>query len=197
MLGDELNPIWKLDSVQKQMTKAAQRGAELYAENMDACFGVAAFETDIESPLEAVFLVWWEALKGVNPLWNEHRIQSQQALVVDGRTRRIDFVLLLDDPDPLIEAQALGVRYPGIAIELDGHDFHERTKSQVIDRNERDRGLQATGWTVFHFSGTELYRDPEKCLTEVMEFAIGRFGDFKRELFYAQRAAAAERKDDP
>ena len=61
-----------------------------------------------------------------------------------------------------------------IAVELDGHDFHERTKEQVTYRNQRDRLLQAAGWAVFHFSGSELYRGQMECVVAVAELARQR-----------------------
>jgi very-short-patch-repair endonuclease len=39
-----------------------------------------------------------------------------------------------------------------IAVELDGHAFHERTPAQVSHRDSRDRALQRAGWKVFHLT---------------------------------------------
>ena len=64
-----------------------------------------------------------------------------------------------------------------IAVELDGHDFHEKTKAQVAYRNRRDRDLQSAGWTIFHFSGSELFREPCNCVREVMDFAARKICD--------------------
>lgn len=41
-------------------------------------------------------------------------------------------------------------------IECDGHDFHEKTKEQVIHDKRRERCLLATGRKVLRFSGTEI-----------------------------------------
>lgn len=47
-----------------------------------------------------------------------------------------------------------------IAIECDGHDFHDRTREQAERDKSRDRELAALGWTVLRFTGREIYRDP-------------------------------------
>lgn len=47
-----------------------------------------------------------------------------------------------------------------IAIECDGHDFHERTAEQAERDRSRDRALTATGWSVLRFTGREIWRDP-------------------------------------
>lgn len=59
-----------------------------------------------------------------------------------------------------------------IVVETDGHDFHERTKEQAARDKRRDRELSATGWTVLRFTGSEVWRDPGACVTQVQELLI-------------------------
>ena len=54
-----------------------------------------------------------------------------------------------------------------LAVEIDGHTFHEKTLEQVTRRNRRDRDVQIAGYTVMHFSYSELVRDPMACAAEV------------------------------
>lgn len=56
---------------------------------------------------------------------------------------------------------------PGIVIECDGHDFHEKTAAQAHKDKLRDRRLQADGFTVLHFTGSEIYKDPTACWCEI------------------------------
>ena len=56
-----------------------------------------------------------------------------------------------------------------IVVEIDGHDFHERTKEQASRDRSFDRKAQASGMTVMRFTGSELYRDPMKCVQEVFD----------------------------
>lgn len=56
-----------------------------------------------------------------------------------------------------------------IAIECDGHDFHERTKEQAERDRARDRFLQGEGLTVLRFTGSEIWRSPEGCRDEVVD----------------------------
>lgn len=48
-----------------------------------------------------------------------------------------------------------------VAIECDGHDFHERTKEQAERDKKRDRDIQSLGWNVARFTGSEIVRDPK------------------------------------
>ena len=54
-----------------------------------------------------------------------------------------------------------------IAVECDGHDFHERTKEQAAHDRKRDRFLASHGWTVMRFTGSEIYRDAASCAREI------------------------------
>lgn len=149
-------------------------------------------DSDIESPIEAVFLAWWiieTANRGLShdPLGLELCRQHSVALS-DDKNYRLDFVVVPDDKDEWFEASNKGIHYPDIAVELDGHEWHERTKEQVAYRNQRDRALQAEGWKVFHFSGSEAVRRPLECVTEVMDFANGALWQMRRQLRAARRA---------
>ena len=56
----------------------------------------------------------------------------------------------------------------GLVVECDGHDFHEKTKEQAAKDKARDRALQEYDLKVFHYTGSEIWRDPVKCAREVL-----------------------------
>lgn len=55
-----------------------------------------------------------------------------------------------------------------LAVELDGHDFHERTKEQAQRDKARDRWLTSRGWRVLRFTGSEVFRDAKACADEAL-----------------------------
>lgn len=57
---------------------------------------------------------------------------------------------------------------PSIGVEVDGHDFHEKTRAQVRRDKQRERAIVATGLRVLRFSGSELFRDACGCADEVV-----------------------------
>ncbi len=62
-----------------------------------------------------------------------------------------------------------------VLVECDGHDFHERTKDQAKHDRMKDRFLQANGYNILRFTGSELWSDPYKCAKEIYSFLdIGR-----------------------
>jgi Protein of unknown function (DUF559) len=58
-------------------------------------------------------------------------------------------------------------KHTRLIVEADGHDFHERTKAQARHDKSRDRALQAAGWRVMRFTGSEIYADANRCAHEV------------------------------
>jgi len=61
-----------------------------------------------------------------------------------------------------------------LGVELDGHEFHERSAEQVRSDNARERHIIRQGITVLRFSGSEIVRNSRACVSEVLEFAKAR-----------------------
>lgn len=61
----------------------------------------------------------------------------------------------------------IGIEGTRVAVELDGHEWHEKTKEQAARDKRRDRILSTHGWLVLHFTGSEIFRDVRRCVKEV------------------------------
>lgn len=105
-------------------------------------------------------------------VWN--RIVPQSKLA----GYRIDFGLLgwVATPEKLadyrnnkIQASTALIRAFSLAIECDGHEFHEKTKEQVARDKARDRAITLRGVSVVRFSGSEIFRDADGCAAQVFE----------------------------
>lgn len=57
-----------------------------------------------------------------------------------------------------------------VAVECDGHDFHNATKSQVARDKARDRAFAERDIRLFRFSGYEIWRDAGACADQVIGF---------------------------
>ena len=90
----------------------------------------------------------------------------QPTVWLDDEKSRLDFLLTVGKPDAVPEAT--------VAIELDGHDFHERTKEQARRDKSRDRGVAKLGWAVARFTGSEVHASPATCVSEVLAIAAKR-----------------------
>lgn len=72
------------------------------------------------------------------------------------RSYRIDFLVVGKYRGPII-----------VAVECDGHEWHERTPTQAQRDKSRDRVLQSLGMQVLRFTGREIWQNPDKCALEV------------------------------
>jgi very-short-patch-repair endonuclease len=59
-----------------------------------------------------------------------------------------------------------------IAVECDGHDWHDLTKEQAVRDRQRDRYLQRCGYKILRFTGSELYAHPLLCALEVLQYVM-------------------------
>ncbi|MDI6872463.1 MAG: DUF559 domain-containing protein [Bacillota bacterium] len=88
----------------------------------------------------------------------ELKLNPQAEIVVNGRRYRADF---------LLQARING-REVALVVECDGHDFHEKTKTQAARDKQRDRSLQLAGYAVLHYTGAEIWKNPLYCAIEII-----------------------------
>lgn len=53
-----------------------------------------------------------------------------------------------------------------VAIEIDGHEYH-KTKEQRTNDAKRERWIEREGWRVVRFTGSEVFKDVNRCVREV------------------------------
>lgn len=143
-----------------------------------------------DSPLEVVWTIWWDAVC----LSNGHadrlfHLDMQHEVQSGDRQFRIDFRVALIDSRLSEKLRSTGLLWPKIAVELDGHAFHEKTREQAAYRNMRDRYLQVDGWKVFHFSYSEMTESPVQRVLDVFNFAVATYNDLWEAVFKSERGA--------
>lgn len=74
---------------------------------------------------------------------------------------KIDMAVLFDFPEKQYK----------VAVECDGHDFHEKTEKQARHDKKKDRYLQSHGWLIARFTGSQIYNDPMQCVREIIDLA--------------------------
>lgn len=146
-----------------------------------------------ESPIELIFQAWWEARETVfmHTTWhNVHGptlfLTAQHEVEVEGQNFRLDFIVhpaIRNDDQRRFKDEF----FPKIGIELDGHEFHEKTKEQVSYRNRRDRLLQQQGWRIFHVSGSELFHRPAEVIIEIHQHCREAYEAFEFKVYEATK----------
>ncbi len=103
-----------------------------------------------ESPLEQAFLLGYAAYnKDCLIAIADSTVFASQVPVGH---YRVDFALYTRDGKHKV------------AVEVDGHTYHERTPEQASADRARDRTLQAEGWDVLRFHRMEIERDLWGCI---------------------------------
>lgn len=129
---------------------------------------------EIQSPIESMMagaLVWlemdWAGFPShdmttgpKDPFFCDERAENLEFWItpqaaIDGC--RVDFLLWFKRH----------LHVAGIAIECDGHAFHEKTKEQAARDKDRDRRILVAGFPVMRFTGSEIYRDVHRCVEQV------------------------------
>lgn len=62
----------------------------------------------------------------------------------------------------------LDTGYAPLAIECDGHEYHNITKQQAAYDRSRDRWLLAQGVPTIRFTGSEIVHGPERCVADLL-----------------------------
>jgi very-short-patch-repair endonuclease len=90
-------------------------------------------------------------------------LHTQVQILVKDKKYRVDLLLAPVQHEFCTE-------YPNLIIECDGHNFHEKTKEQAQKDKQRNRDLQSAGYKVIRFTGSEIFKNPYKCASEVLHF---------------------------
>lgn len=59
--------------------------------------------------------------------------------------------------------------YEGFVIEIDGHEWHEKTKEQAQRDKKKNRAYIKNKFIPIHFTGSEVFHNPEDCIREMFE----------------------------
>jgi REase_MTES_1575 len=112
----------------------------LPAASRSVCYALAGWKSPVEKARG-----WLNSNRST--LWVQPEVRPAKDLY------RLDFAVI-------------GGEY-SVAVELDGHDFHERTPAQAARDRSRDRALTLAGWVVLRFTGSEIVRDPFEAVRQV------------------------------
>lgn len=133
----------------------------------------------MESPIEQIFYVAW--LYSCRYL-NDIQLCPQKKI----GNFRVDFEVDIfghfvnhEYPFTCEQLEEISKNCTKIAIELDGHDWHEKTKEQVEKDKKRERFIVSSGYRIFRFSGREVFKDPLSCVDEVRNFIRPIIRDIK------------------
>lgn len=165
------------ENITEFLNKTADLSAELHKRKFITKIDLNLMcMAEIESPIEKMFFI---ALHGYAELFDLTIFPIHSDFVITERNSgtihlcaqkvigdyRVDFLIShIDINDNKID----------LIVELDGHAFHDKNKEQRAYEKARDRYFSRNGFKTLHFTGSEVFRDPFKCVLEafsVLEIA--------------------------
>ena len=160
---------------------------------------VAEFAEDsTESPIEALFLAAWiyfhldalsrpPSIVGLTNflvsqcIYNTPATMTEVKFPLDCRKNSYDFTCELwpqfqiDVADHKFRTDFCALitstrtKEISLCIEIDGHDYHERTKQQASNDRRRERLIQLAGLEVIRFTGSDVWNNPPKTIDETLQ----------------------------
>ena len=86
------------------------------------------------------------------------------------------------------------------AIEIDGFDYHDKTKEQAARDKQRDRYFISNGYIPIRFAGTEVYRNALECVRETMQIIIDYISIVKQRdwnmIYYGEYQAEEKSREE-
>lgn len=168
-MADAFEETQKLFNEWKQIVRdSAEIDIEKVRNALNAC----------DSPIEQLFLSTYIANYQPSINWGDRLLTKQETLW--GRIQLLpQHSISLPDLKCRVDFFFIGMssqHVERLVVEIDGHDFHERTKEQAERDKHRDRVLLREGYHVFRFTGSEVFRDAEKAVNSVIEYLERKCG---------------------
>ncbi|TDH58249.1 DUF559 domain-containing protein [Dankookia rubra] len=130
----------------------------------------------VESPIEAMFGAWVVLFgnDGYNDI--EFSFGPESRFDPEWGTNFTPQVTVAEYRADFLFKVCLKGSFRMLAVECDGHDYHERTADQAARDRSRDRRLLTNGIHVLRFTGREIVRDLEACMDDLSD-ALSRLAE--------------------
>lgn len=159
-----------LDSLAEFPRKAQELIMDCLVRYPNAAFEILNSPHFSKSPIELIFITAYEIIHSIyeteilvpNNKPNVLKwIDEQLEIITPSNKKYIADFAYIDDKKNI-----------KVLIECDGHEFHQKTKEQVEKDNNRTFDLQSMGFTVFRFSGSQIYNNPLECANKIHEYLL-------------------------
>lgn len=161
------------DNVLNFLEISSSKYAEIKKQEFMQNIMAEILEKNITSPIEKIFFISFhlftsvadESVNAPDIVNDDFSVESGYGLHIYPQHHigkyRVDFLLTYR---PEITNQ----NTKSVVVELDGHEFHDKDKSQRAYEKARDRYLVSQGFSVLHYTGSEVVNNPIKVVSEAI-----------------------------
>ena len=162
------------NNVLKFLEQSSSKYAEIKKQEFVENILAEILEKNITSPIEKMFYISFHVLtslagESVNSpdiVYDDFSVETGYGLHIYPQHKigkyTVDFLLTYH---PETKKQ----NTKKVVVELDGHDFHDKDKSQRAYEKARDRYLVSEGYSVLHYTGSELVNNPHQVVCEAVK----------------------------
>lgn len=119
---------------------------------------------ECESPIEKILFIELDKQLRKNAFYYNLDIvgiiPQANLKISDKKKYRVDFLVEIKD-------FRLGIDLD-VAIECDGHEFHQKTKEQAESDRKRERDILESGRIVIRFTGSEIFNESPRCARQLI-----------------------------
>lgn len=169
------------DKLAENVTDFISKCAYEVGKNAEMAFDQHIFcdcrEMKMESPIEQILYCSVETILEMNSIHRAEPIDINGKIIVHGFSiipqktvgrYRADFLMSYSnlyhrEPKPARE----------LIVECDSQKFHERSEKERRYEKARDRFFTLKGCTVFHFTGSEIVKEPFRVAREIVGYLTG------------------------
>jgi very-short-patch-repair endonuclease len=164
------------NNVNKFLNESSVKYADFKKQEFQEEMTTHILENGINSPIEQIYYIAFNLLcAAAHEVVNAPQIVNDDFTVDDGYGLHIQpqFQVGKYTVDFLVyyTPSVLTPRYKKVIVELDGHAFHDKDKNQRAYEKARDRYLVKEGYSVLHYTGSELVANPYKVVCEAIKLA--------------------------
>lgn len=121
---------------------------------------------ECESPIEQILSIELKNFHLENSIYFNPNLEivgyeNQREIECGENKYRVDFLI------PVIFYKKI---YRCYIVECDGYEFHQKTKEQVQNDYIRQRNIEMSGYRIIKFTGSEVFKDANNCVTEILKY---------------------------
>jgi hypothetical protein len=150
---------------EKWLDKRGKDIKQLWIDRASDCAG------QCESPMEKLFYIEWVYQTDDRDSYDNIYVMPQ--FKIDNY--RVDFLIYTNTDKYWMSKEFSYPQYNkknSLIIEIDSYLWHGSTPEQFAKEKERERYLQKNGWIMHRYSGSEIYKNVEKCVEEELEYIV-------------------------
>lgn len=156
--------------------KCAEEVGKFKADDFNQELFYSCIEENMESPIEHLLYCALRTVMFLNCIENAEPVEIDGKFYIIGlevspqvkiQNYRCDFQVTFSTPIKPDGSQRIN---KSVIVECDSQEFHERNEQERRYEKQRDRYLVSQGYKIFHYTGSEIVKNPLIVAAEIISY---------------------------